>query len=80
MSSDVTGTQQQQQHTHTHTHGREAQRQEVKAIVYADDGALMGKDPEEVQRYLDLYTETFARIGLKMNAEKMKALIMDDTE
>lgn len=57
--------------------GREAQRQEVEAIFYADDGALMGEDPEEVQRYLDCYTETFARIGLKMNAEKTKALIMD---
>lgn len=37
----------------------------------------IGENPTEVQRMIDLYTTTFAWIGLKMNAVKIKALIMN---
>ena len=56
--------------------GRELQRLSVDALFYADDGVLTGEDAEEVQLLLDIYTETFARVGLKMNAGKTKAMIM----
>ena len=56
---------------------RDSQRQVVDALFYADDGALMGEDAMEVQSSLDIYTKTFARVGLKMNAEKTKAFVMD---
>ena len=39
-------------------------------LFYADDGCRCGADPGEVQRALDLFTEGFARVGLKMNAAK----------
>jgi hypothetical protein len=52
----------------------------VDELFYADDGALSGQDPAEVQHLLDIYTETFARVGLKMNAEKTEAMIMTGGE
>jgi exonuclease III len=57
--------------------GREMQRLSVDALFYADDGVLTGEDPDEVQLLLDIYTGTFARVGLKMNAGKTKAMIMN---
>ena len=57
--------------------GREVQRLPVNALFYADDGVLTGEDSEEVQKFLDIYTEAFARVGLKMNAGKTKAMIMN---
>jgi Reverse transcriptase (RNA-dependent DNA polymerase) len=42
----------------------------INILFYADDGAVMGEDPQEVQLLLDLFTSTFASIGLKMNADK----------
>ena len=56
---------------------RGRQRRTVDALFYADDGALMGEDAMEVQSSLDIYTKTFSRVGLKMNAEKTKAFVMD---
>ena len=56
--------------------GRELQGRSVEALFYADDGVLTGEDAKEVQLLLDIYTETFARVGLKMNAGKTKAMIM----
>jgi len=55
--------------------GREMRR-ETKAQFYADDGLLSGEDPTEVQRGLDILTDLFARVGLKMNATKTEAMIM----
>ena len=57
--------------------GREIQRRAVDEFFYADDGVLTGEEATEVQQQLDCYTETFARVGLKMNAAKTKAMIMD---
>ena len=48
----------------------------VDAIFYADDGAISGEDANEVQYLLDIYTATFERVGLKMNADKTEAMIM----
>ena len=53
---------------------RGQQRRTVDALFYADDGALMGEDAMEVQSSLDIYTKTFSRVGLKMNAEKQRRL------
>jgi hypothetical protein len=52
----------------------------VEELFYADDGALAGEDPLEIQRLLDIYTTNFARMGLKMNAEKTEAIIMKGGE
>ncbi len=49
----------------------------VDALFYADDGALSGEDAAEVQKFLDIYTVNFSRVGLKMNAEKTEAMIMN---
>jgi hypothetical protein len=49
----------------------------ITSLFYADDGLLMGTNEETVQYYLNRYTENFARVGLKMNSEKTKALIME---
>jgi hypothetical protein len=38
---------------------------------------LSGENPEQVQKYVDRYTWGFARVGMKMNPEKTKAVIMD---
>jgi exonuclease III len=48
----------------------------VDAIFYADDGLLIGENNVAVQNVLDMYTDGFSRVGLKMNATKTKALIM----
>jgi hypothetical protein len=49
----------------------------ITSLFYADDGLLMGTDEKTVQYYLDSYTENFARVGLKMNSEKTKAMIVE---
>jgi hypothetical protein len=46
-------------------------------LFYADDGMIVGEDAFEVQHLLDLFTEKFASVGLKMNAEKTEAMIME---
>jgi hypothetical protein len=51
--------------------------QEKTSLFYADDGALLGEDPTEVQALLDLFTSTFAQVGLKMNANKTGCMTMD---
>lgn len=56
--------------------GNSQRLESIDEIFYADDGALSGEDPAAVQHLLDLYTETFARVGLRMNAEKTEAMIM----
>jgi hypothetical protein len=53
-------------------------RQElVQSLFYADDGVLIGNDNQEVQFMLELYTTIFASVGLKMNVDKTKAMIMN---
>jgi hypothetical protein len=47
-----------------------------KSIFYADDGVLIGRDPAEVQKFLDIYTEAFASVGLQMNVAKTKSMTM----
>ena len=47
-----------------------------KVIFYADDGVISGDDASLVQNMLDLYTDAFLRIGLKMNVDKTKAMMM----
>jgi hypothetical protein len=51
-------------------------RRETKSQFYADDGLLSGEDPKEVQRGLDIFTDGFARVGLKMNAAKTEAMTL----
>ena len=52
------------------------ERPDVMSQFYADDGLLISEDPVRLQQMLDLYTDGFARVGLKMNAEKTKAMTM----
>jgi Reverse transcriptase (RNA-dependent DNA polymerase)/Endonuclease-reverse transcriptase len=47
-----------------------------KVLFYADDGVITGDDPTMVQQMLDLYCNTFLRIGLTMNARKTKSMNM----
>ena len=56
--------------------GDASRLESVEELFYADDGALAGENPLEIQRLLDIYTTNFARMGLKMNAEKTEAIIM----
>jgi hypothetical protein len=49
----------------------------VSMVFYADDGAIMGVDLEEVQLLLDYFTTIFACVRLKMNADKTECMIMD---
>jgi Reverse transcriptase (RNA-dependent DNA polymerase) len=47
-----------------------------KVLFYADDGVITGSDPILVQNMLDIYTNAFLRVGLKMNVAKTKSMIM----
>ena len=47
-----------------------------KILFYADDGVITGSDPILVQSMLDIYTDAFLRVGLKMNVAKTKSMIM----
>jgi hypothetical protein len=58
-------------------HGATLGRPPVDSSFYADDGKVSGENPEQVQKYVNRYTEGFARVGMKMNPEKTKAMIMD---
>ena len=46
------------------------------SLFYADDGVLYGNNGPELQRNLDFFSESFAAVGLKMNAKKTEAMIM----
>jgi hypothetical protein len=43
--------------------------QYIDILFYADDGMIAGENPQD-QDLLDRFTATFARVGLKMNADK----------
>jgi Reverse transcriptase (RNA-dependent DNA polymerase) len=47
-----------------------------KIIFYADDGVISGSDPILIQSMLDIYTDAFLRVGLKMNVAKTKSMMM----
>ena len=49
----------------------------TKAIFYADDGNLHGPDPAHLQLGLDRIASLFALVGLNLNPNKTKAMIMD---
>jgi Reverse transcriptase (RNA-dependent DNA polymerase) len=49
----------------------------VNILFYAVDGMIAGEDAFEVQHLLDLFTEKFASVGLKMKAEKTEAVIVE---
>ena len=48
----------------------------LKTQFYADDGTISGNCAKEVQQALDIFTDGFARMGLKMNSKKTVAMIM----
>jgi hypothetical protein len=58
------------------TEGNPTAQMSTRSQFYADDGLLSGEDPHETQRALDLFTNIFARVGLKMNATKTKVMSM----
>ena len=45
------------------------------AIFYIDDVYLASRDPEFLQRALDLLVSLFARVGLETNTSKMQMMI-----
>ena len=54
--------------------------EKVDPIFYADDGLLAGTDEILLQRSLDIITEGFASIGLKMNAVKTEFMVATGSE
>ncbi len=44
-------------------------------IFYVDDGYLESRDPDFLQRALDIIVDLFAHIGLKTNSQKMQTMI-----
>jgi F0F1-type ATP synthase alpha subunit len=50
---------------------------EIQTIFYADDGVIIGTNASKVQEMLNIFTRKSARIGLMMNVEKTKAMIMN---
>ena len=45
------------------------------AVFYVDDAYLASRDPEFLQRAIDLIVELFARVGLETNVTKTQAMI-----
>ena len=45
------------------------------ALFYADDGLIASRDSEWLQQSIDVLTDLFARVGLKTNTTKTKAMI-----
>jgi hypothetical protein len=48
----------------------------MDALFYADDGMITSNNPTELQSMLENFTNSFQKMGLKMNVDKTKALIM----
>ena len=46
----------------------------VETIFYADDGLLGSFNPTQLQSAIDILTDLFAQVGLKMNPTKTKAM------
>ena len=54
--------------------------QQVDPIFYADDGLLAGTDSNLLQKSLNVITDGFASIGLKMNAIKTEYMVATGSE
>ena len=54
--------------------------QQVEPIFYADDGLLAGTDSNLLQKSLNIITDGFASIGLKMNAIKTEYMVATGSE
>jgi hypothetical protein len=46
-------------------------------LFHSNAGAIAGNDAEEVQRLTNACTETFLRVGLKMNDKKTKVMAVE---
>jgi hypothetical protein len=46
------------------------------ALFYADDGLITSTDPARAQAAMDIITQGFASLGLKMNATKTEFMVM----
>jgi hypothetical protein len=44
-------------------------------LMYADDMAILGESPEDLQRNLDLLSEYCKLLGIEVNTEKTKVII-----
>jgi hypothetical protein len=44
------------------------------AIFYVDDAYLASRDPDFLQRALDVLVDLFARVGLETNVKKTQAM------
>ena len=47
------------------------------AVFYADNGQLAGYSPVSIQQGLDVFQSLFAHIGLHLNADKTKTMILE---
>ncbi len=54
---------------------KEAMLGELFAIFYVDDGYIASRDPEFLQKALDMLVEIFRRTGLKTNTKKTQAMV-----
>jgi hypothetical protein len=52
----------------------DAAAREIAIAFYADDGKIGGTDAGAVQASLDVFTDLFGRMGLKMNGTKTEAM------
>ena len=54
---------------------REAMLRELFAIFYMDDGHIASRDPDFLQRVLDMLVEIFRQMGLETNTKKTQAMV-----
>ena len=54
---------------------REVMIGELFAIFYVDDGYIASRDPDFLQRALDMLVEIFRRTGLETNTAKTQAMV-----
>ena len=50
--------------------------QQLLSCCYADDGLVLSRDPEMLQRVFDILTGLFDRVGLRTNTKKNAVTIM----
>jgi hypothetical protein len=54
---------------------REAMLGKLFAIFYVDDGYIASRDPDFLQRALDMLVDIFRRTGLETNTAKTQAMV-----
>ena len=54
---------------------KEAMLEELFAIFYVNDGYIASRDPEFLQKALNMLVEIFRRTGLETNTKKTQAMI-----